>query len=358
MAKSTGKRRGRPTIYDVAERAGVSTASVSRVLNGKGQIAPATRLAIESAVRDLGYQPNRIARSLVTKSTQTIALLLPEITNPFYGGLVSGIEQRTLELGYTLLLCTTQGDPAREELYLDLLRSKQVDGVLVDGLVLPPDRIARFVADGLPIVCLDRDVGSAAVPLVQVDNRLGARIAAEHLLRLGHTRIAHVAGDPALRISADRVDGYREALRTAGLDPAPELVVTGGFTESGGYEAARALFAAAPHPTAVFAANDLSAVGVIEGIVERGLGVPDDVSVVGFDDVRLAAYTTPPLTTIHQPAREIGEEATSILLDLTKGRKVRRLRHLLAPELVVRRSTAPPRRDGDGAASGPADPGR
>jgi LacI family transcriptional regulator len=337
-------RTTQPTIYDVARLAGVSTATVSRSLNGTGQIAPTTRLAIEAAVRQLGYQPNRIARSLVTKSTQTIALLLPEITNPFYGSLVSGIEQRTRELGYTMLLCTTEGDAGREETYLDLLRSKQVDGALVDGLVLPRERIARFIAEGFPIVCLDRDVDSPAVPLVQVDNRRGARMATEHLLGLGHTRIAHVAGAPELQLSHERTDGYRTALRAAGLDPDPHLVVVGCFTEDGGYEAARKLLADRPVPTAVFAANDLSAVGVLEAVAESGRRVPDDVSVIGFDDLRLAAYTTPPLTTIHQPAREIGERATSLLLDLMRGKKIRRHRHLLDPELVVRRSTAPPRR--------------
>src|SRR5205823_5745185 len=151
----------------------------------------------------LGYRPNTIARSLVTKSTQTIALLLPDITNPFYAALVSGIQQHALATGHTMLLCTTEGDPEREEQYLSLLRAKQVDGVLVDGLVLPPDRIARFVREGLPIVCLDRDVDSKSVPLVQVDNRLGARLATAHLLELGHRRIAHVAGASGLRISEE-----------------------------------------------------------------------------------------------------------------------------------------------------------
>jgi LacI family transcriptional regulator len=334
----------KPTIYDVARLAGVSTATVSRLLNGTGQIAPKTRLAIEAAVNELGYQPNRIARSLATSSTETIALLLPEITNPFYGALVAGIEQRTLELGYTMLLCTTDDDPAREEMYLNLLRSKQVDGALADGLVLPPDRIAEFVADGFPIVCLDRDVDSTAVPLVQVDNKLGGRMATEHLLELGHRRIAHVAGTPGMRIVDERNEGYREALRTAGLDADPRLQAVGGFNEEGGYEACRSLFSRRPYPTAVFAANDLSAVGVLEAIAESGLHVPDDVSVVGFDDLRLAAYTSPPLTTIHQPAREIGARATSLLFDLTRGKKLRRVRHLLQPELVIRRSTAPPRR--------------
>src|SRR5262249_9790221 len=209
----------------------VSTATVSRLLNGTGQIAPKTRLAIEAAVEELGYQPNRIARSLATSSTQTIALLIPEITNPFYGALVAGIEQRTLELGYTMLLCTTEDDPVREETYLNLLRSKLVDGVLADGLVLPPDRIEKFVADGFPIVCLDRDVASTAVPLVQVDNRLGGRMATEHLLELGHQRIAHVAGALGMRIVDERIEGYREALRAAGLEPDPRLLAVGGLHE-------------------------------------------------------------------------------------------------------------------------------
>jgi LacI family transcriptional regulator len=334
-------KRVRPTIYDVARLAGVSTATVSRALNGTGQIAPATRAAIDAAVEQLGYQANTVARSLVTKSTETIALLLPDITNPFYAALVSGIQQRALETGHTMLLCTTEGDPEREEQYLTLLRAKQVDGVLVDGLVLPPERIARFVREGLPIVCLDRDVDSASVPLVQVDNRLGARMATEHLLSLGHTRIAHVQGAPELGISEVRVQGYREALAEAGIAFDPQLLAIGSFTEEGGYDAARSLLET-PSFTAVFAANDLSAIGVINAIVESGRRVPGDVSIVGFDDLRLSRFTTPPLTTIHQPALEIAELATQLLLELASGRKVRQLRHLLEPALVVRASTAPP----------------
>jgi len=334
-------KRVRPTIYDVARLAGVSTATVSRALNGTGQIAPATRAAIDAAVEQLGYQTNTVARSLVTKSTETIALLLPDITNPFYAALVSGIQQRALETGHTMLLCTTEGDPEREEQYLTLLRAKQVDGVLVDGLVLPPERIARFVREGLPIVCLDRDVDSAAVPLVQVDNRLGARMATEHLLSLGHTRIAHVQGAPDLGISVERVQGYQEALADAGISFDPQLLAIGSFTEEGGYEAARSLLET-PGFTAVFAANDLSAIGVINAIVESGRRVPTDVSIVGFDDLRLSRFTTPPLTTIHQPAREIAELATQLLLELASGREVRQLRHLLEPSLVVRSSTAAP----------------
>lgn len=338
MSERAVSPRARPTIYDVARLAGVSTATVSRALNGTGQIAPSTRAAIEAAVEQLGYRPNTIARSLVTKSTQTIALLLPDITNPFYAALVSGIQDFVLKHDHTMLLCTTEGDPEREEQYLELLRSKQVDGALVDGLTLPPARIARFVREGFPIVCLDRDVDSTSVPLVQVDNRLGARLATEHLLSLGHTRIAHVAGAPDLRISEERVAGYRETLARTGFEPDPGLVAVGGFTAEGGYKATKTLMGRGF--SAVFAANDLSAIGVINALAENGWRVPEDVSVVGFDDLRLSAFTTPPLTTIHQPALEIAQRATQLLLDLSRGKRVRKLRHLLAPELVVRRSTA------------------
>ena len=331
-------RKARPTIYDVARLAGVSTATVSRALNGTGQIATATRAAIDDAVAQLGYHPNTAARSLVTRSTQTIALLLPDITNPFYAALVSGIQERALEAGHTMLLCTTEGDPEREEQYLSLLRAKQVDGVLVDGLVLPPDRITRFVRDGLPIVCLDRDIDSTLVPLVQVDNRLGARLATEHLLSLGHVRIAHVAGVPELGISEERIEGYRDAHRRAGVPLDAELLAVGSFTEEGGYEAARSLLATHEF-TAVFAANDLSALGVLSALAGAGRRVPDDVSVVGFDDLRLSRYMTPPLTTVHQPAGEIARHATELLLQLASGRTIERMLHLLEPELVVRGST-------------------
>ena len=324
----------RPTIYDVAQLAGVSTATVSRALNGTGQIAPATRVAIAAAVAKLGYRPNTIARSLVTKSTETIAFLLPDITNPFYAELVAGIQEYALAHDHTMLLCTTEGNAEREEQYLELLRSKQVDGALVDGLVLPPDRIARFVKDGFPIVCLDRDIAAKSIPVVQVDNRLGGRLATDYLLGLGHRHIAHVTGAKALQISQDRLAGFRDAQ----TDPGLRLIVEGDFTEAGGYEATRDLIGSGVDFTAVFAANDLSALGVITALVESGRRVPQDVSVVGFDDLRLSAYTSPPLTTIRQPAFEIAQRATEILIDLTRGKRIRKLRHLLPPELVVRRS--------------------
>ncbi|MEO9174930.1 MAG: LacI family DNA-binding transcriptional regulator [Gaiellales bacterium] len=342
MLEDSVPRRRRPTIYDVARLAGVSTATVSRALNGTAAIAAPTRAAIDDAVEQLGYRPNPIARSLVTKSTQTIALLLPDITNPFYAELVAGAQELLLERDQAMLLCTTAGDPEQEARYLRLLRAKHVDGALVDGLVLPSERIAAFVEDGFPIVCLDRDVDSSVIPLVQVDNRLGARLATEHLLSLGHTRIAHVGG-PDERISRERLGGYRDALGAAGIAPDPTVETDGDFVEAGGHAAMQRLLESGARFTAVFCANDLSAMGALHAILSSGRKVPLDLSIVGFDDLRLAPYTSPALTTIHQPAFEIAQHATELLLQLIRGKPPRTMLHLFAPTLVVRGSTGPPR---------------
>jgi DNA-binding LacI/PurR family transcriptional regulator len=341
-------RRRRPTIYDVARLAGVSTATVSRALNGTAAISAPTRAAIDDAIEQLGYRPNPIARSLVTKSTQTIALLLPDITNPFYAELVSGAEQVLAERDQAMLLCTTGGDPEQEARYLRLLRAKHVDGALVDGLVLPSDRVAAFVEDGFPMVCLDRDIDSPLIPLVQVDNRLGARLATDHLLSLGHTRIAHVAG-PVERISRERQAGYRDALAAAGIEPDPAIETPGDFVEAGGHAAMQRLLESGARFTAVFCANDLSAMGALHAIISSGRKVPLDLSIVGFDDLRLAPYTSPGLTTIHQPAFEIAEHATELLLGLIRGRAPKSMLHLFAPTLVVRGSTGPPRQLSQGS---------
>lgn len=348
VPERSGERRRRPTIYDVARLAGVSTATVSRALNGTAAIAAPTRTAIEDAIEQLGYRPNPIARSLVTKSTQTIALLLPDITNPFYAELVSGAQQLLREHDQAMLLCTTGGDPGQEERYLRILRAKHVDGALVDGLVLPADRIAAFVEDGFPIVCLDRDVRSPLIPLVQVDNRLGARLATEHLLSLGHRRIAHVTG-PHEPLSDQRLAGYHEALAAAGVAPDPALETPGDFTEGGGHTAMRRLLESDARFTAVFCANDLTAMGALNAILASGRRVPADLSLIGFDDLRLAPYTSPPLTTIHQPAVEIAQHATGLLLRLIRGERPETMIHLFAPTLVRRGSTGPPRATATGS---------
>jgi DNA-binding LacI/PurR family transcriptional regulator len=346
--RGSGLRAGEsrsPTIYNVASRAGVSTATVSRALNGTAKIAPATRQAIDEAVRELGYRPNGVARSLRTKSTQTIALLLPDITNPFFPRLVRGVQLAARRRGYLMLLASAEGDAAGEQEYLELFRANAVDGALVVGVSIPADRIAEVVAEGFPIVSLDRDIDCPDVPLVQVDNRGGARAATEHLIGLGHRRIAHISGPHGLGISRERVAGYQEALAAAGLPADPALLVEGDYQEDGGAAAAVRLVDSGTEFTAVFAANDLTAIGAMGAFRTRGRLVPDDVSVVGFDDLRLASYVSPGLTTVSQPAADIGERAAGILIDIIRGRRrAGRVGHVvLPPVLVERESTAPPR---------------
>ncbi len=330
------------TIYHVARRARVSTATVSRFLNGTGPVAAETRHRIEQAIQVLGYRPNTVARSLVTKATHTLALLMPDITNPFFPDLVKGVQLLADERGYTVLLCSVAGDAAREEEYLEMLSAKQVDGALLVGIVSGRETIARFARHGIPIVSLDRNIDYPTAPLVQVNHRKGARAATEHLLELGHRLIAHVSGPIGLRVSHERLAGYREALSRAGVAYDPRLVVSGDFTEEAGYEGIEALLRTATPFTAVFAANDLAAIGATAALRDGGRRVPEDVSVVGFDDIRLAAYTSPALTTIRQPTYEMGRRATELLIDAVHGRTLGPGQQVVFEgELIVRASSMP-----------------
>ncbi len=332
------------TIYDVAQQAGVSTATVSRVVAGGARVSPATRQRVADAIRELGYRPNALARSLAVGHTRTVALLLPDITNPFFPELVKGVQLVADEDGYTLILCETAGDPDKEARYLTMLRGQQVDGLLAIGLTLPRARTEQVLGPDLPVVCLDRSMDLRRASQVHVNHRQGARLATQHLLALGHRHIAHIAGPPALRVGAARREGYQLALREAGLRPDRAAVIAGDLTEDGGYAAAlRLLEHPGPAPTAIFVANDLMAIGAMAALRARGIGVPGDLSVVGFDDIHLAAYTSPPLTTVHQPAREMARRATEILLAAIAAPGDRRPRRaVFDATLVVRGSSAPP----------------
>lgn len=336
-------QRKSPTIYDVARLANISPSTVSRALSGTRRVAAPTWRRIEEAVAALDYRPNSVARGLAARSTSTIAILLPDITVAFFPELVKQIQLAAEELGYTLFLCNTQDDPDREIAYLDALRRKQVDGLLLVGLAVRVRELARLV-EGVPVVCLDPDVNLPGASVVQINNEKGARTAMEHLLGLGHRHIAHIAGLPGRSATRERMAGYRKSLRAAGILPDPALVEAGDFTELGGYRAGRRLLDRGAQFTAVFAANDQSAIGAMTAFRERGLEMPGALSVVGFDDIRMAAHTVPPLTTIREPAKEIGRRATELLAEMIRGgSEGAPVRVRFDGELVVRRSSAPPR---------------
>jgi DNA-binding LacI/PurR family transcriptional regulator len=326
------------TIYEVARAAGVSTATVSRALNGSAQVADRTKHRITEAIAALGYQPNHVARSLVLKATHTIAVMLPDITNPFFPALVKGVQLAADEEGYAVLLAHTGGDPAKEESYFQVLRGQQVDGVLLVGLVSAPESLKGLVGRGLPVVMLDRPVDLPGSATVRVDHKAGGRIATEHLLELGHHHIAHIAGPKELGVSQQRLDGYRRALSSHGVAFEESLVAEGDFSEDGGYRGIQDLLRARTRFTALFAANDLSAIGAMTALREHGLQVPGDVSVVGFDDIHLASYTSPKLTTVRQPIYDMGRAAAKLLID-ARRKKVSLKDKIFDGELVVREST-------------------
>jgi LacI family transcriptional regulator len=327
-----------PTIREVAGRAHVSATTVSHVVNGTRFVSETIRARVQAAMAELGYRPNALARSLRRGETKTLGLILPDSANPYFAELGRGIESAAFALGYSVVLCNTEGNQAREQLYLDLLAEKQVDGLL---LVAAGDRAGALEgAPGrrLPVVVVDRDLPHVQVDTVLADKRQGSHLATRHLARLGHRRIGCIAGPSNLAPSARRLRGYRDALEEAGLPFDPRLTRRGDYHPGSGWAATRALLEEPSPPTAVFAGNDLMAIGALRAAAEAGRRVPDDLAVVGFDDIELASFTTPPLTTVRQSTVELGRTAVRLLAERIGDPARPPVRALLDTRLVVRAS--------------------
>lgn len=329
-------------MRDVAERANVSVTTVSHVINETRPVSDELRGRVLSAMVELGYQPNALARSLRRKETHTIGMIVPDSVNPFFAEVARGIEDASFERDYSVILCNSDGDLSKELLYINVLAEKQVDGILLVAVSgVTTKHFHTLQARGLPVVVVDRDIPGPAVDSVLVDNAQGGRLATRHLIDLGHRRIGCITGPSDLTPSADRVTGYRQALQEAGISPDPSLIVKGDFQYRSGYQAAYRLLSLADPPTAIFACNDLMAVGAISAGEQAGYRVPADLSIVGFDDVRLASFTNPPLTTVVQPKHEMGVLAATMLLERLQNRNLPPRRRLLKTELLVRQSTMP-----------------
>jgi DNA-binding LacI/PurR family transcriptional regulator len=327
------------TIRDVAARAGVSVATVSRVVNrSPHRVHPATRRRVLAAVRALGYDANIIAQGLKKRSTRTVALIVPDISNPFFPAIARGIEDAARARGYAVLLCNTYEDLDRERAYLTLLGQRMVDGVVFATVGSNTAHLRALRREGRPVVLVARDVEGLRIDTVLVDNFRGEFEATRHLLALGHRRIAHIAGPTALHVAAERRRGYLEALAAAGLRRDAALIAEGDFAASGGRRAVGALLARGARFTAVVCANDLMAIGAIEALRAAGRRVPDDVAVVGFDDITFASLVSPALTTVAQPKYRMGQLAMERLLQLMNGSDRRPRQTVLAPQLIVRES--------------------
>jgi LacI family repressor for deo operon, udp, cdd, tsx, nupC, and nupG len=327
------------SIKDVARIAGVSTATVSRTLAEPEKVTTETRRKVEAAIQRIGYVRNALARSFRMQSTQTILVLLPDIGNPFYSLIIQGLEEVAQRHHYRLLIGDTQNQAEREQEYLQSVQQRQVDGVISFGHTLP---IIPEFKDGkrIPVVMACEYLHDRAVSSISIDNIAAAEVATEHLLELGHRRIAFINGPAHTPLSQDRLRGYRNALRRAAVAYDKKLLCRGDFSLASGEVAAQAILDNDIAFTAIFAANDAMAIGAIKVLRARGLCVPEDVSVIGFDDIEFAQYVEPPLTTIHQPRREIGRAAMQKMIAKLANKNEKVGQVVLMHELILRSSTA------------------
>lgn len=327
------------TMREVAERAGVSVTTVSHVINKSRPVNTQTRTRVEAAMQALGYQPNMLARSLRRGVTHTIGIVLPDSTNPYFAEVVRGIEDTSFDQGYSVILCNSDNDLEKEHHYTSLLVEKQVDGIIFVAAGLSAENIEALQVRGIPLILVDRQVPGVQVDTVLADNRLGGWMATNHLIELNHQVIGCITGPAGVRSSSERIDGYRRAMETAIYKLEPDWIVEGDFQYQSGYEGAKALYNQRPSPTAIFACNDLMAIGAYRFAHENKLLIPEQISIVGFDDVRLAAYTNPPLTTIHQSKHEMGSRAAELLMERILDRELEPRQEILSTKLVIRDST-------------------
>ncbi|MFZ4832208.1 ribose operon transcriptional repressor RbsR [Rouxiella sp. Mn2063] len=327
------------TMKDVAREAGVSTSTVSHVINNNRFVSEAIRDKVNAAIDQLNYAPSALARSLKLNQTRTIGMLLTASSNPFYSEVVLGVERSCYERGYSLILCNTDGDEERMNRSIETLLQKRVDGLIMmctENHCPSQDALNRYPS--LPIVMMDWSPFDGANDIIQDNALIGGKMATQYLIDQGYTRIACITGPLDKTTAQQRLAGFRQAMHEANLDILPGYEVSGDFEFAGGLSAMQQLLALAAPPDAVFASNDAMAVGVYQAVYQQGLSIPGDIAVMGYDDIQLAQYMTPPLTTIHQPKDELGELAIDTLLHRLQAPDTEAQVLSLTPELIIRGS--------------------
>ncbi|GAA1477111.1 LacI family DNA-binding transcriptional regulator [Nocardioides aestuarii] len=334
-----------PTLRDVADAAGVHPATASRALNPatRGLVNAETARRVIKVAEGLGYRPNPIARGLKTAKSSTIGLVIPDLTNPLFPPIVRGIEDVLEPAGYSGLIVNTDNDPQREQAQIELLRGRQVEGLIVATALIDHPLMARLHTEGVPMVMVNRRPDGVDIPSITPDDAAGIELAVQHLAGLGHAKVAHLAGPGTTSTGVARLRAFRNAVRDLDLDTDPELVVIcDHWSEDSGAAGLRRLLDRRPDVTAVVAGNDLIALGCYDVFAERGISCPGEISVVGFNDMPFLDKLAPPLTTVAIPHQQIGAEAARLLLDAI-SEPDRPARSVLLPlSLVVRGSTAPP----------------
>ncbi len=332
------------TMRQIAERAGVSIGTVSHVMNGTATVREKLRERVLEAIRSLGYQPSQLARGLRRNQTSMLVMMIPDVTNPFFPAVVRGVEDVAYKSSLRLVLCNTDNDPRKEISYLNEMRSYRPAGWLIIPSV-DSDIAMHFKSTATkepPVVCLDRQPRGWRGDVALVANEQGSYDATRHLLRMGHRQLAVITGPLHLGNAVERLEGFKRALAEAKVPIEPDYIQEARFERNSGYQAAIRLLRMLPRPTAIFACNDLMALGVFLAARELGLHCPEDISIVGFDNLDFAEFTAPALTTVHQPGYQLGTAAARLLLERIKGSKHRAKKVVLPSELKIRNSVAPP----------------
>lgn len=304
------------TIKDVADRAGVSIATVSRVINGATIVSEKSRRRVLAAIEELDFKPSQIARNLVMQTTNSIGVIVPALSNQFTGGILNGIEEKSSSCGYDIMVCGTGGDTEKERRYLELFQERQVAGIIFMGWQLKPETVQVINQLSTQVIMMNRNASGLTVPTVSIDNFRAAYQMTNYLISKGHRRIAFFRNSVDIdACGVEQYSGFERALAEAGMEIDRSLVKYGEFSEERSYKLMMELIETGNLPTAVFATSDVMAIGVINGLKDRGYRVPEDVSVVGFNDVEMASSYRPALTVIHQPLRAMGVEAVKMIID-------------------------------------------
>ncbi|MBD1382008.1 LacI family DNA-binding transcriptional regulator [Metabacillus arenae] len=326
------------TIRDVAEKAGVSTATVSRIINNKGQATPETIARVHAIIKELGYKPNVVAQSLTSKKSNTIALLVPTIKNPFFPELARGIEDVANSNGMNIFLCNTDDERVKLKNYLVSLQERYVDGIIINSLTLNNEDLDELHSNGIPSVTLDRSISTHNFSSITVKHREGAQLATKHLIDIGCRRIGMIRGPEDDITAVQRMWGYRDYVKDFDWFD-QSWIALGDFSVQSGYYCMKELFQRHPDIDGVFASNDLMAIGLLKAAHEWGRKVPDELAIIGFDGIDMSQYTYPPLSTIKQPIYEMGKMAMEDLLRLIKDPKLDYNKRELDVELMLRESS-------------------
>lgn len=327
------------TIKDIAKEAEVSIATVSRVLNNKPDVGDNTRAKILKIIEKMNYNPNSIARGLVMQKTHTIGLVIPDISNPFFPQIVRAVEDKAQKLGYSVILFNTDNHLEREKKAVELFKSKQIDGLIVSFSLGNEEILKSLKKANYPVVQIDRSTLADIYPLVSIDNQKSAYQMVEYLLNKGHKKIAHISGDLNTTTARERLLAYKKALSDYGVELNQNYIVEGDYSQESAYKAMQKILKLKTLPTAVFAANDLSAAGVYKALFDAGLRIPENMAVAGHDDINLASLLKPDLTTMRQPKYEMGERAVTILLKMINNKNIKIEDQILKTELIIRKSS-------------------